>query len=337
MAARLGLLCLPRSVAAAVADARLAEDVGFSLVGVADSQSVFREMYVTMALCAQATRRVRIGPSVTNPITRHPAVAASGIATLDEIAPGRAFFGLGSGDSAILNLAERPSTLADLRAYVEAVRALHTRGETTWRGRLARLTWAKRAIPIYLSAEGPRTLELAGEIADGVIVNVGLEPALVKDAVARVHAGARRAGRDPASVDLWTMVRANVTDDVAAGVDEIRMELASNAHHVFRFTLEGKQVPPALADAILKVQKGYQPAAHEALGASPNAALLDGEPALRAYLAQRFAAVGPASVVADKLRAVVDAGISGLLVTGFVHERQALIRALGERVLSRLA
>jgi 5,10-methylenetetrahydromethanopterin reductase len=337
MTARLGLLCLPRSVAAAVADARLAEDVGFSLVGVADSQSVFREMYVTMALCAQATRRVRIGPSVTNPITRHPAVAASGIATLDEIAPGRAFFGLGSGDSAILNLAERPSTLADLRAYVEAVRALHTRGETTWRGRLARLTWAKRAIPIYLSAEGPRTLELAGEIADGVIVNVGLEPALVKDAVARVHAGARRAGRDPASVDLWTMVRANVTDDVAAGIDEIRMELASNAHHVFRFTLEGKQVPPALADAILKVQKGYQPAAHEALGASPNAALLDGEPALRAYLAQRFAAVGPASVVADKLRAVVDAGISGLLVTGFVHERQALIRALGERVLSRLA
>jgi 5,10-methylenetetrahydromethanopterin reductase len=337
MTARLGLLCLPRSVAAAVADARLAEDVGFSLVGVADSQSVFREMYVTMALCAQATRRVRIGPSVTNPITRHPAVAASGIATVDEIAPGRAFFGLGSGDSAILNLAERPSTLADLRAYVEAVRALHTRGETTWRGRLARLTWAKRAIPIYLSAEGTRTLELAGEIADGVIVNVGLEPALVKDAVARVHAGARRAGRDPASVDLWTMVRANVTDDVAAGIDEIRMELASNAHHVFRFTLEGKQVPPALADAILKVQKGYQPAAHEALGASPNAALLDGEPALRAYLAQRFAAVGPASLVADKLRAVVDAGISGLLVTGFVHERQALIRALGERVLSRLA
>ena len=335
--ARLGLLCLPRSVAAAVADARLAEDVGFSLVGVADSQSVFREMYVTMALCAQATRRVRIGPSVTNPITRHPAVAASGIATIDEIAPGRAFFGLGSGDSAILNLAERPSTLADLRAYVEAVRALHTRGETTWRGRLARLTWAKRAIPIYLSAEGPRTLELAGEIADGVIVNVGLEPTLVKDAVARVHAGARRAGRDPASVDLWTMVRANVTDDVAAGIDEIRMELASNAHHVFRFTLEGKQVPPALADAIVRVQKGYQPAAHEALGPSPNAALLDGEPALRAYLAQRFAAVGPASVVADKLRAVVDAGISGLLVTGFVHERQALIRTLGERVLGRLA
>src|SRR5438270_10442548 len=157
--ARLGLLCLPRSVALTVSDARLAEEVGFSMAGVADSQSVFREMYATMALCAQTTRRVRIGPSVTNAITRHPAVAASGIATVDEIAPGRAFFGIGSGDSAILNLAERPSTLDDLRAYVETVRALHTKGETTWHGRTVRLTWAKRASGIYLSAEWPRTLE----------------------------------------------------------------------------------------------------------------------------------------------------------------------------------
>jgi 5,10-methylenetetrahydromethanopterin reductase len=334
--ARLGLLCLPRSVASAVDDARLAEDVGFTMVGVADSQSVFREMYTTMALCAHATRRVTIGPTVTNPVTRHPAVAASGIATVDEIAPGRAFFGIGSGDSAILNLAERPSTLADMREYISTVRALHETGEAVWRGRPVRLTWRKARMPIYLSAEGPKTLQLAGEIADGVIVNVGLDPILVRDAVAQVHAGARRAGRDPRSIDLWTMVRANVTDDVAAGITEIRMELASNAHHVFRFTLEGKHVPEHLADAIRRVQTGYQPAAHEALGVSPNAMLLEREPALRAYLADRFGAVGPPAAVADKLRAVVEAGISGLLVTGFVTERAKLIRALGEQVLPRL-
>ena len=336
MRPRLGILCLPRSVAATVADARLAEDVGLDLVGVADSQSVFRELYTTMALCAQATSRVRIGPSVTNPITRHPAVAASGIATVDEIAPGRAFFGIGSGDSAILNLAERPATLAGMRAYIETVRALHVTGAATWAERPVRLTWAKRAIPIYLSAEGPKTLQLAGEIADGVLVNVGLEPALVREAVAHVHTGARRAGRDPSSIDLWTLVRANVTDDVTAGLDEIAMELASNAHHVFRFTLEGKHVPDELADAIRRVQKGYAPAAHEALGPSPNAALLDREPVLRAWLAERFAAVGPPAVVAARLRGVVEAGITGLLITGFVAERARLIRALGEQVLPRI-
>src|SRR4030095_7837351 len=151
-----------------------------------------------------------------------------------------------------------------MRAYLETMRALHVAGEATWRGRPVRLTWVKRAIPLYLSAEGPRTLALAGEIEDGVIVNVGREPSLVRDAVAHIHTGARRAGRDPSTIDLWTMVRANVTDDVSAGVDEIKMELASNAHHVFRFTLEGKHVPGELADAIRRVQKGYQPAAHEA-------------------------------------------------------------------------
>ena len=77
-------------------------------------------------------------------------------------------------------------------------------------------------------------------------------------------------------------------------------------------------------------------AAHEALGPSPNAALLDAEPVLRAYLAGRFGAVGPAAVVAEKFRAVVDAGISSLLVTGFVGERTRLIRALGEDVLPRV-
>src|SRR2546423_8456126 len=148
--ARLGLLCLPRSVAPGLADGRWAEAVGFSLVGVADSQSVFRELYATMALCAQATRRVRIGPAVTTPVTRHPAVAASGIATIDEIAPGRAFFGIGSGDSAILTLAERPATLADMRAYVEAVRRLQAKAKAEWPGRPAPPPSAPGPGPIYL-------------------------------------------------------------------------------------------------------------------------------------------------------------------------------------------
>ena len=93
--------------------------------------------------------------------------------------------------------------------------------------------------------------------------------------------------------------------------------------------------PKHLAEKILTSKTALE--GERNLAPSPNAALLNAEPALRVYLAERFAAVGPPPVVADKLRAVVDAGITGLLVTGFVHERQALIRTLGERVLSRLA
>ena len=158
----------------------------------------------------------------------------------------------------------------------------------------------------------------------------------MRDAVAHVHAGARRAGRDPASIDLWTLVRVNVTDNVATGLDEIKMELASSAHHVFRFTLEGKHVPAELADAIRRIQAAYQPAAHEQLGPSPNAALLDSEPALLRYLGERFAVVGPPAACAEKLSAVIASGVTGLLFTGFVPDRARLIRLLGEQILPRL-
>jgi len=330
---RFGIICLTRSIED-VAIAQLAEQVGFDFVGIADSQSVFRELYVMAALCAQATRRVRIGPAVTNPITRHPAVTASAMATLDEVSGGRAFLGIGSGDSAVLNLGERPASMAAMRDYVAAVRALLARQEAVYGGKPIRLAWPGRAVPIYLAAEGPRTLQMAGEIADGVIVNPGLQPDLLRDALANIYAGAQRAGRDPAAIDVSAMVRINVCEDVAAGLDEIKMELASNAHHVFRFTFEGKHVPPDLVGPIRRVQRAYQPAAHEHVGGT-NAALVD-DPVLLPYLAERFAIIGPPQVCAEKLRAIAAAGISSVLFTGFVQDRLRLIRLLGEQVLPRL-
>lgn len=332
---RFGIICLPRSVAGCVADAQLAEAVGFSLVGIADSQSVYRELYATAALCGQATARVLIGPTVTNPVTRHPAVTASAVATLDEITGGRAIVGIGSGDSAILNLGERPVSLATMRSYIETVRALLADHEAMYDGKRLRLVWPARRVPIYLSAEGPKTLALAGEVADGVIVNLGLQPEYLRAAVEQIHAGARRAGRDPASIDIWALVRVNVCSDIAAGLDEIKMELASNAHHVFRFTFEGKGVPPDMVDAIRRVQRAYQPAQHEQLG-GPNAAIVD-DPVLLRYLAERFAIVGPPEACAEALQRVAAAGVTNVLFTGFVHDRQRLIRTLGEQVLPQVA
>lgn len=332
---RFGIIALPHTVQEAVEDATLAEAAGFHWLGVADSQSVYRELYTTAALCASATSRIQIGPTVTNPVTRHPAVTASAIASLDEISAGRAFCGIGTGDSAVLNLGERPVSLAELLGYVETLRALLRRRDTDYHGKRVHLGWPKRPAPVYVVAEGPRTLELAGEIADGVIIGVGLQPPLLREALGHVASGAARSGRALADLDLWAFARLNITDDVAAGIDEIRMELASCAHHVFRFTLAGKQVPPELAEAILRVQRGYQPAQHEQT-AGANAALL-GDPVLLHYLAARFAVIGPPDACVDTLRAVAEAGVPNVLFTGFVRDRAALIRTFGEAVLPRLA
>lgn len=338
MKARFGLIEVPRSITSAVENARLAENAGFDWVGAADSQSLFRELFVTLGAIGQATGRVMIGPSVSNPLTRHPAVMASAIASVQELSGGRAMFGIGTGDSAIHNLNERPRGLHGLREYVLAMRAL-LRGEATqFDGREIHTKWiaeqADDPVPIYISAEGPKTLELAGEIADGVICGMGISPEVVKLTLKHIAIGAERAGKSIDDIDVWTLARVNVGPDRGALVNEIRMELASTAHHAFRFTQEGKIVPPEFSDAIQRVQSGYRPAHHEDLGQSPNAGLMD-DPAFLAYMTDRFAVVGTADQCVERIQSIRASGIHQFLFTGFVEERAALIEALGKWVFPR--
>lgn len=335
MRARFGLIEVPRSIRSAIDNAQLAERVGFDWCAVADSQSLFRELFVTLAATGQATDRVMLGSAVTNPLTRHPAVMASAIASIRELAGPRVVLGIGTGDSAIYNLNERPRGLAGLREYVTALKAL-LRGEPArFADRDIHTRWvadqAESPVPIYLSAEGPKTLELAGEIADGVICGMGLTPEVVQLTLDHIAIGAERSGRTLDDIDIWTLTRINVGNDRAALLNEIRMELASTAHHAFRFTQAGKLIPPEFADAIRRVQSGYRPAHHEDLGESPNAGLMQ-DPEFLAYMAGRFAVLGTAEECAAQLQAIRASGIHQFLFTGFVEDRAGLIESLGKRV-----
>lgn len=338
MQARFGLIELSRSLASSIDNARLAEEVGFDWVGIADSQSLFRELFVTLTAVAQATERVMIGPAVTNPLTRHPAVMASAIASIHELSGGRAMLGIATGDSAIYNINERPRGLKGMREYILAVRDLLSGRPTEYGGRDIHTRWiagqADNPVPIYIAAEGPKTLELAGEIADGVICGMGLSPDVARLTLDHLAIGAERGGRSLDDLDIWALARVNVGADRDALINEIRMELASMAHHAFRFTLEGKLVPPELADAIRKVQQGYQPAHHEDLGESPNAGLMD-DPELLAYMTDRFAVVGTAEDCARRIQEIRASGFHQLLFTGFVDARADLIRTLGRAVFPR--
>ncbi|HKX04227.1 MAG TPA: LLM class flavin-dependent oxidoreductase, partial [Methylomirabilota bacterium] len=131
--ARFGIVFLPETLTGWGELCREAEDAGFEWLGVADSQSVFRELYVALTLAALHTRRVRLGPLVTNPLTRHLVVTASAIASVDELVGGRAVLGLGSGDSAIYTVGAPPATLAGLEDAVVTLGRL-TAGETVERG-----------------------------------------------------------------------------------------------------------------------------------------------------------------------------------------------------------
>tara|TARA_A100001037_G_scaffold303385_1_gene337242 strand:+ start:307 stop:1332 length:1026 start_codon:yes stop_codon:yes gene_type:complete len=338
MQAKFGIIEIPRSINSARENARLAEDYGFDMVGVADSQSLFRELFVTLSVVGSATGRVVVGPTVTNPLTRHPAVMASGLASIQEISGGRAFLGIATGDSAIYNLGERPRGLAGLKEYINALRKLFGGEHTEFGGKPIHTRWIggldQPKVPVYIAAEGPKTLELAGEIADGVFCGMGFSPEVTKLTLDYIRIGADRAGRTLDEIDIWALGRVNVGENRSALINEIRMELASTAHHAFRFTQKGKLVPPRFANAIREVQQGYKPTHHEDLGESPNAQLMQ-DPDLLEYMASRFAVLGTPEECVAQIQKIREAGIHQILFTGFVDDRPTLIENLGRNVFPR--
>jgi 5,10-methylenetetrahydromethanopterin reductase len=294
------------------------------LLGVADSQSVFRELYVALTVAALSTSRVRLGPLVTNPQTRHLVVTASAVSSLDEVSGGRDILGIGSGDSAIFTIGAPPATLIGLEDAMLTLGRL-TGGELVdRRGQRWQVHRSARRVPLYLAAEGPRTLELAGRVADGVIVGLGLTPEVIRLSLAAIERGARDAGRALADLDIWWFAKTNVAATRDEALRPITMALAASANHAFRFTLAGKGVPSALHDRIKGLQRDYDAHHHEIAGAG-NATLTD-RWGLTEFLADRFAIAGAPDDCARQIRRAREAGAHQFIITSFVPDPSAFMR-----------
>jgi 5,10-methylenetetrahydromethanopterin reductase len=324
MDARFGIVFLPESLAGFGALCREAEDLGFDWLGVADSQSVFRELYVALTVAALSTSRARLGPVVTNPLTRHAVVTASAMASLDEVSAGRAMLGLGSGDSAIYTLGAPPATLAGLEDAIATFGTLTAGAPVERGGRRWQVRRATRRLPLYLAAEGPRTLELAGRVADGVIVGLGLTPEVIRLSLAAIERGARAAGRALADIDVWWFAKTSVADTRAGAIAPITMALAASANHAFRFTLEGKGVPPDLGERIRGLQRDYDAHHHEIAGAG-NAGLTE-RWGLTEYLVDRFGVAGTPDDCAAQMRRAMAVGARQFMITSFVPDPRAFMR-----------
>jgi 5,10-methylenetetrahydromethanopterin reductase len=156
-----------------VRQVQLAESLGYDTAWITDTHLVCRELWVTLTACAAATSRIRLGPGITVPHTRHVSVTASAIATLHELAAGRLVLGIGTGGSAAetMGLAvAKMARVATLESMTTALRSLL--GGQSMRldtGAEARLAWLEHpaAIPLYLAGSGPRMLDAAGRLGDG--------------------------------------------------------------------------------------------------------------------------------------------------------------------------
>ena len=232
--------------------------------------------------------------------------------------------GIGSGDSAAYTIGAKPASLAELREYALAIRSLMTTGRAEYHGRTATFTWSRVRVPIYLAASGPRTLRLAGQIADGAVIRTGLTPEIVRDSIAQVHAGAREAGRDPAEIDLWWWPDVNVGASYAEAVEEIKTSLAMAGNHLTRFTTEGKHVPPDLLPKMATLAERYVFGEHARPG-SANCRLIT-ELGLVDYLADRFAIVGTPADCVKKLERTIEAGARQFWMSIHFDDKFRLLR-----------
>lgn len=334
----MGIFFAPEGADDLVTHAKMAEDGGYDMIGLGDSQSVFREVYVNLGILARETESIRLGPAVTNPITRHPVVTASAMATVDEISDGRAFIGIGSGDSAVHTLGHRPARLAEMEEYMTVVKTLFGADPIEYDDATVRLKWLEREnqtrdVPVFLGAEGPKTLKLGGSVADAVFIGTGLSPDLIQDSVDKVNEGAREAGRDPDDIEKWVLAKANIGDEREEALDEIKMALAASANHAFRFTMEGKQVPEKYKNKIRTLKDEYVPHEHEELGDTRNRELVE-ELGLTQFLADRFAIVGTPEDCIAKLREIESVpAVDGVLMTAYTENKENFITKFSEDVL----
>jgi len=172
------------------------EDAGFDGVGVHDHPHRGRDVYVTLALAAARTGRLRLYPATSSPVVRHPLLLASAIHSLEEVAPGRVCLTVAPGFLAARAIGRPRGTVAIMREAVLAIRSLLAGQEAEFQGQKSRLlNTSASPPPVYLLAAGPRMVELAGEVADGAMLMVGLHHESIRAARRHLEEGARRAGR----------------------------------------------------------------------------------------------------------------------------------------------
>jgi len=197
-----------------------AERGGFSNLWVTDHFNN-RNVYVTLTAAAMYTDKITFGPGVTNPYMVNPVFTAQAIATLNELTPGRVVLGIGAGDKTTLEgvgvEVEKP--LAAVKEAVDIFRKITNGENASYDGEVFKIAGAKflfkpkGRIPVYVGAQGPKMLELAGRIGDGVLINA-CHPKDVEYAVNSVHEGIGQGGKKPEDVDVAAYTSFSVHEDL---------------------------------------------------------------------------------------------------------------------------
>jgi probable F420-dependent oxidoreductase len=312
--------------------AKLAEQYGFSHVWTFDSHLLWQEPYVIYSQILAETRRIIVGPMVTNPATRDWTVTASTYATLNEMYGNRTICGIGRGDSAVRVTNGAPTTLKTLRESIHVIRELANSRPVEYNGAQLQFPWSTGSkLDIWVAAYGPLALKLTGEVGDGFILQLA-DLDIAEWMIKTVRDAAEAAGRDPMSIKFCVAAPMYIGDDWEHMRDQCRWFGGMVGNHVADIVAkygDGGSVPKALTDYI-KGREGYDYNEHGRAG-NTHAEFVPDE------IVDRFCLLGTAADHIEKLKALKAIGVDQF--AGYLQHdnKEETLRVYGETVIPAIA
>jgi probable F420-dependent oxidoreductase len=324
-----GLVLQTDPPARAVVDRmREAEELGFSYGWTFDSHVLWQEPFVIYSQILAATTSLTVGPMVTNPLTRDWTVTASLFATLNEMFGNRTVCGIGRGDSARRVLGQAPSSLETLGRAMHVIRELACGGTAEVHGTEITIPWISDGkLEVWMAGYGPKALRMAGEQADGFILQTA-DPEIARWTIGAVREAARAAGRDPDQLTMCVAAPAYVGDDLEHQRDQLRWFGGMVGNHVAdlvaRYGQDGP-VPRALTDYIAG-RKGYDYSHHGKAGNRSTDFVPD-------EIVDRFCLLGPAEQHVDRLAELREIGADQFAVYLMHDQPEKTLAAYGQTVI----
>jgi probable F420-dependent oxidoreductase len=314
-----------------VALAKLAEQHGFTHVWTFDSHLLWQEPYVIYSQILAETRRIKVGPFVTNPATRDWTVTASLFATLNEMYGNRTVCGIGRGDSAVRVTGGQPTTLKELREAVHVIRELGNSRPVEYNGATLQFPWSIGSeLEVWVAAYGPLALKLAGEVGDGYILQCG-DVDIAEWMIRTVRDAAQKVGRDPMSIKFCVAAPFYIGDDWEHMRDQCRWFGGMVGNHVADIVAKygtGGAVPQALTDYI-KGRQEYDYNEHGRAGNTHTTFVPD-------EIVDRFCLLGTADQHIEKLERLKALGVDQF--AGYLQHdnKEETLRVYGETVIPAL-
>ncbi|MGY8935138.1 MAG: LLM class flavin-dependent oxidoreductase [Alphaproteobacteria bacterium] len=334
-----------------------AENLGYDFCWISDSPLIRSNPWAVMALAAHQTQTIRLGTGLAIPGLRLAPVAANGIATINRLAPGRTFLGVGTGNTAMRTMGQKPATIKAFAEYIRVVRAL-IRGEEAdytldgithpirMQNLELRYVDVEHDIPIHVGGFGPRAQALAGELGDGLISGIP-RGGSIPQALANAKKGADKAGRTLDNFEMTVlanlvMLEPGETLDSQRVVAECGSSIMANVHYLVDWVKETGNAPP---DYVMPIWDEYMAfhqsrdadRAHQQLHAS-HYSYLDPDEArfVTPEMIRTFCIAGQPDEIIERLHELEAEGLNAINFSFPLERQYRMIEDFATRVIHRM-